>query len=457
MDISDLIISHKYKRTDLMEIFQNRSFMRGMNKCNKTNCLVLTSDHRPGRVYGDTFKDDLIVYTGEGLVGDQKMTVNNKTLYESNLNHLPVHLFIRTDEDYTYYGLVKLVGEVYTEIENDTNNQPRKVFKFPLKRISQEEFDYETEKEEIAAFEQISIRPTLNVVGAAIVDENNKVLIAQRSDQELKGKWEFPGGKIKEGETPQQALAREIREELNLEIFVGDAIDTSYCQYKDYNVNLTVYRCSQVGGELQDKEHQAIKWVEARNLLEEDMADADLPIAETIVDSCPFMINDDPLLFDYFESKPVSETNQQIKRSVQDYEKSQRAKQKSGAIAEQAVMKYERDRLNNNGRPDLADQVKQVSLISSDYGYDISSFEYIDGRYSETHIEVKSAKLSENYIEFFISENELNNFKNDPAYKIYCLFRTGREYKLHVVNKNDFFANDYLAPLTYKVRIRIHE
>ena len=61
------------------------------------------------------------------------------------------------------------------------------------------------------------------------------------------------------------------------------------------------------------------------------------------------------------------------------------------------------------------------------------------------------------YVEFFISENELNKFKTDTHHKIYCLIKSGRNYKLHEVNKYDFFRNNYLSPMTYRVRIRIAE
>ena len=192
--------------------------MRGMNKCNKTNCLVLTSDQNVGRIYGDTFKDDYVIYTGEGLEGDQKLIRNNKTLAKSNENHLPVHLFVRLIDDnglYTYYGLVRLAGEIYTEIENDKQNKPRKVLKFPLKRISQLQFDEEAFNTDEAEFEDLnSIRKTYNVVGAAIMMDD-RVLIAQRKDKELNGKWEFPGGKIEIGETPEEALQREIDKIIN--------------------------------------------------------------------------------------------------------------------------------------------------------------------------------------------------------------------------------------------------
>lgn len=87
-------------------------------------------------------------------------------------------------------------------------------------------------------------------------------------------------------------------------------------------------------------------------------------------------------------------------------------------------------------------------------GYDVLSFIVNSGKVPEIHIEVKSAKLFGGFIEFFISANELNKFKNDPAHKVYCLFKKVRQYNLHEVNKTDFFKNACLTPLTYRVRIR---
>lgn len=90
--------------------------------------------------------------------------------------------------------------------------------------------------------------------------------------------------------------------------------------------------------------------------------------------------------------------------------------------------------------------------------YDVKLYEIgDDGKITEIHIEVKSAKRVSKCIEFFISENELNIFKNDPNHKIYCLIKSGRNYKLHVVHKSDFFKNNYLSPMTYRVRIRVAE
>ena len=68
-----------------------------------------------------------------------------------------------------------------------------------------------------------------------------------------------------------------------------------------------------------------------------------------------------------------------------------------------------------------------------------------------------SAKLTGKYVEFFISKNELDKFRDDPNHKVYCLIKFGRNYKLHEVNRSDFFRNNYLSPMAYRVRIRVAE
>ena len=220
---------------------------------------------------------------------------------------------------------------------------------------------------------------------------------------------------------------------------------------------MKVYKCQYIAGEINDSEHQSLKWVEGKKLGDLDWADADKPVVDTYLDSLPRSIDGEPLQLKYYEAKAIESSDRELLRAVQDYERAQRNQRKAGESAEQAVITYEKDKLNNAGRPDLADMVKQVSKQSSDFGYDILSFEINNGVAQEVHIEVKSAKMSNSYIEFFISENELNKFKNDGAYKVYCLIRMGRNYKLHEVNKTDFFAHNYLSPMSYRVRIRIAE
>ena len=457
MKIEEFIKGHIYNRDDLRNAFGG-SFYRGMNKCNKTNTLVLISKHTSNRIYGDLFQNNQLIYTGEGQKGDQTYTGANRDLLNSEENNLPVYLFVVfKNQQYTYYGRVFLNGEPYFANELDVDGNDRKVIRFPL--VLSTDFVPLT-PEQMKNHYVAGIVPekkVLQVVGAAIINDKNEVLCAQRGYGSLKGKWEFPGGKIEKNESDAEALAREIKEELGIDVSVKDMIDENYHEYDTFNVNLKVYKCAYISGEINDTEHQSLKWVEGRKLNDLDWADADKPIVETYLDSLPKEIDGEPLQLKYYEAKAVESSDRDLLRAVQDYERAQRNQRKAGESAEIAVINYEKDKLNNSGRPDLADMVKQVSKVSSDYGYDILSFEINGGVAQEVHIEVKSAKMSNSYIEFFISENELKRFKKDAAYKIYCLIRMGRNYKLHEVNKTDFFAHKYLSPMSYRVRIRIAE
>ena len=401
MKIEDFVKGHVYTRDHLKQAFKG-SFMRGMNKCNRTNSLVLISKHTSNRIYGDRlFNNNQIIYTGEGQKGDQTFTGANKDLLNANENRLPVYLFVVFKQgEYIFYGRVYLSEEPYFEDELDVEGNNRKVIRFPLKIYN----GYvPLTREENSAHLVAGIVPerkTLQVVGAAIIDDEGKVLCAQRGYGSLIGKWEFPGGKIKPGETDSEALKREIKEELNIEIDVKDLIDDNYYEYEDFNISLRIYKCKYLSGKIEDTEHQMLKWMEGRELTSLDWAPADKPIVDTYIESLPRSI-DGQISFDYFEAEAIKQSDKELLRAVQDYERSQKNKRKAGEAAEIAVINYEKDKLYNEGRPDLADLVKQVSKVSSDFGYDILSFEMVEGVAREIHIEVKSAKLSSSYIEFF--------------------------------------------------------
>lgn len=106
---------------------------------------------------------------------------------------------------------------------------------------------------------------TVRVVAAVIkaIDENGEPIIfaTQRGYGEFKGGWEFPGGKIEEGETPQEALKREILEELDTEISVGELIDTIEYDYSTFHLSMDCFWCEMVKGDLVLKEHEAAKWL----------------------------------------------------------------------------------------------------------------------------------------------------------------------------------------------------
>ena len=105
---------------------------------------------------------------------------------------------------------------------------------------------------------------TINVVAAIICDdmtEKNKIFATARGYGELKGGWEFPGGKVELGETPQQALIREIIEELDTEIKVGELIDTLEYDYPTFHLSMDCFWAEVKAGHLELKEAESAKWL----------------------------------------------------------------------------------------------------------------------------------------------------------------------------------------------------
>ena len=127
---------------------------------------------------------------------------------------------------------------------------------------------------------------TVRVVAAVIkaTNENGEPIIfaTQRGYGDFKGGWEFPGGKIEEGETPQEALKREILEELDTEISVGELIDTVEYDYPTFHLSMDCFLCEIEKGNLVLKEHEAAKWLVKEQLKKVEWLPADVTIINRV-------------------------------------------------------------------------------------------------------------------------------------------------------------------------------
>lgn len=119
-------------------------------------------------------------------------------------------------------------------------------------------------------------------VVAAVIIQNNMVFATQRGYGDFKDGWEFPGGKVEKGETPEEALIREIREELDADISVDSFLCTVDYDYPKFHLTMHCYICSIIGGELLLLEHEAAKWLDRDSLWTVEWLPADVEVVKTL-------------------------------------------------------------------------------------------------------------------------------------------------------------------------------
>lgn len=133
----------------------------------------------------------------------------------------------------------------------------------------------------------MAARRLLLVVAVALIDADNRVLISQRPEgKQLAGLWEFPGGKLDPGETPEQALVRECREELGIEVCETCLAPLTFAShsYEDFHILMPLYICRNWEGEIAPQEGQQIAWVRANRLQHYPMPPADIPLLPALRD-----------------------------------------------------------------------------------------------------------------------------------------------------------------------------
>ncbi|HNQ47586.1 MAG TPA: (deoxy)nucleoside triphosphate pyrophosphohydrolase [Syntrophorhabdus sp.] len=128
-------------------------------------------------------------------------------------------------------------------------------------------------------------KPNPKIVVAAVIEVEGCILIGKRKQGKMHpGKWEFPGGTLEEGETPEQCLKRELLEELAVITEIGDLICTSeYIYTPDWVIRLLVYKTTVVSGSFNLNAHDEIRWVRPADLAAYDFPEADRPIVEKLI------------------------------------------------------------------------------------------------------------------------------------------------------------------------------
>ena len=124
----------------------------------------------------------------------------------------------------------------------------------------------------------------IDVVAGIILNDKNEVLIARRKEgKSLEGYFEFPGGKVEAGETEEESLIREIKEEINIDIEILEYFDTSIHRYNELNIKLIAYKCRTNVNPKKSTDHDLLKWVNVEDLVNYKISPADIPFVNKLI------------------------------------------------------------------------------------------------------------------------------------------------------------------------------
>ena len=131
----------------------------------------------------------------------------------------------------------------------------------------------------------MTYKPSPQIVTAGVIEKDGRVLIGKRKrGKHFSGNWEFPGGTLKKGETPEQCLRRELNEELAIEVEVGDIFCTSMFSYTpEWTIKLLAYRATLTSGMFNLKDHEEIRWVKPADLVDYDFPEVDKAIIKKLI------------------------------------------------------------------------------------------------------------------------------------------------------------------------------
>lgn len=145
-------------------------------------------------------------------------------------------------------------------------------------------------------------------VVAALIEKDGKVLIAKRAtgNEALIGKWEFPGGKVEANETEEAAIEREIKEEFELEIKANEFLVNNECKYPKRTIDLRLYSCNYLRGNFKLHDHSEYVWVSPNKLLDYDLAPADVPLAEYVINTSKSLTIEDLVVGDKYTNEDIA-------------------------------------------------------------------------------------------------------------------------------------------------------